>query len=172
MQEQIWHVDENDKPIGAIGRDESRETGERYRIVRVSVEDERGDILLQKRLETKKSFPGCWDTSAGGNVAYGESYEDAALRELREEAGIEGVGLTEVAYFYSEAADPDNRKLNRFTKVYRMLASKDIEVTPQPEEVAEFVWVTPDGLDRIIAEGKITDGLKQAYERYYKVRND
>ena len=171
MQEQIWHVDENDNPIGAIGRDESRNTGERYRIVRVSIEDERGNILLQKRLETKKSFPGCWDTSAGGNIAYGESYEEAALRELREEAGIEGANLVEVAYFYSEAADPDNRKLNRFTKVYRMLAPQDIEAIPQPEEVAEFVWATPDELADIVAEGKVTDGLKQVYERYYKVRN-
>lgn len=169
-QEQIWHVDENDTPIGSIGRDESRNTGERYRIVRVSVEDEDGNILLQKRLDTKKSFPGCWDTSAGGNIAYGESYDDAAMRELREETGIEGAGLTEVAYFYSEAADPDDNSLNRFTKVYKMLASKDIEVKPQPEEVAGLVWVTPQELREIVAEGRVTDGLKQTYERYYKVK--
>lgn len=87
-QEQIWHVDEHDNPIGPIGRDDSRRTGARYRIVRVSVEDINGNVLLQKRVDTKKTYPGCWDTSAGGNISYGESYDDAAARELSEEVGI------------------------------------------------------------------------------------
>jgi len=172
VREQIWHVDEHDSPIGAIDRDESRQTGERYRIVRVSVEDGQGNVLLQKRLESIKSSPGCWDTSAGGNIAYGESYEEAALRELREEVGIEGVVLTEVAYFYSEATDPANNSLNRFTKVYRMLAPRDIATAPQPDEVEALVWVTPKELEKIISEGKVTDGLKQTFERYYKTKND
>lgn len=168
MQEQIWHVDANDNPIGSIGRDESRQTGERYRIVRVSVEDAGGSILLQKRLDTKKSYPGCWDTSAGGNITYGESYEEAAVRELREETGIHGDDLEEVAYFYSEATDPKGNALNRFTKVYRMIVPKTIQVIPQPEEVAELVWVTRDELSAIVKTGNVTDGLKQTYERYYK----
>ncbi len=170
MDEQIWHVDENDNPIGAIGRDESRASGARYRIARVSVEDEDSNILLQKRLDTKRSYPGCWDTSAGGNIAYGESYEAAAKRELREEAGIEAKDLEEVAYFYSEGVDPNGGNLNRFTKVYRMLAPKSIQPKPQPDEVAGFSWVTPKELEDIVAEGKITDGLKQAYKYYYKVK--
>ena len=167
MQEQIWHVDENDQPIGSIGRDDSRATGARYRIVRVSVEDEEGNILLQRRLETKKSYPGCWDTAAGGNIEYGESYEDAAARELREETGIDGGELTEVAYFYGETVNSSGDKMNRFTKVYRTFASKTTPLIPQPEEVAELVWVTPQGLADIITEGAITDGLKQTYEHYY-----
>lgn len=168
-QEQIWHVDENDNPIGAIGRDDSRKIGARYRIVRVSVEDDEGSVLLQKRLDTKKTYPGAWDTSAGGNITYGESYDDAAKRELREEVGIDGVDLEEVAYFYGEAVDPSGQKLNRFTKLYRAIVPKTTQVTPQPEEVAELTWVTRDKLASIIAEGSITDGLKQAAEQYYKL---
>jgi len=89
-QEQIWHVDENDKPIGPVGRDDSRKLGLRYRLVRISVEDRQGNILIQKRTATKKTYPNCWDTSAGGNIDYPESYEQAALRELSEEIGIKG----------------------------------------------------------------------------------
>lgn len=171
-QEQIWQVDQNDNPIGPIGRDDSRRTGARYRIVRVSVETADGDVLMQKRLDTKKSFPGCWDTSAGGNIAYGKSYEDAAVRELFEETGIHGVDLEEVAYFYSEAVSPEGDKMNRFTKVYRAVVSKNIQVTAQPEEVAELVWMKRRELEAIIIEGKITDGLKQTFEQYYRMDND
>ncbi len=170
-QEQIWHVDEHDNPIGPIGRDDSRRTGARYRIVRVSVEDINGNVLLQKRVDTKKTYPGCWDTSAGGNVSYGESYDDAAARELSEEVGIKDVDLQEVAYFYSEVVDPADNKMNRFTKVYQAVVPRGITVTPQSDEVAELVWVTPDELSDIIAEGRITDGLHQVAQRYYNIEH-
>ncbi len=165
--EQIWHVDEHDNPIGPIGRDESRRVGARYRMVRVSVEDGEGGVLLQKRLDTKKTYPGCWDTSAGGNIAYGEAYEGAAVRELHEETGIDGVNLEEVAYFYGEVVDPSGKRMNRFTKLYRAIVPRTIEVTPQPEEVSELTWVSRDELAAIIADGHITDGLKQTAEQYY-----
>ena len=168
-QEQIWHVDENDNPIGPIGRDDSRKTGARYRIVRVSVEDNNGNVLLQKRLDTKKTYPGCWDTSAGGNIDYGESYEDAAKRELREEVGIGDVELTEAAYFYGEMVDPVGNKMNRFTKVFQAIVSRAVKVTPQPEEVAELTWMSREELADIVATGNITDGLKQVAQQYYGI---
>lgn len=167
MQEQIWQVDENDKPIGSIGRDDSRAKGARYRIVRVSVEDRSGAILLQKRTRTKKSYPGCWDTSAGGNISFGESYEEAAQRELKEESGIGGIQLDEVAYFYGEVIDPAGNMMNRFTKLYKAVVPTEVELTPQPDEVEEFKWVTLQELSQIVQSGNVTDGLSQAYDNYY-----
>lgn len=168
MQEQIWHVDENDNPIGSIGREDAREQGARFRIARVSVESPTGRILLQKRSQDKKSYPGYWDTAAGGNIGYGESYDAAATRELQEETGITGVDLQEVAYFYGEAIDPVGRRMNRFTKVYRAIVTENTRLTPDPEEVAELVWVTPERLLTILESNKITDGLKQTADHYYK----
>ena len=46
-------------------------------------------ILLQKRSDKKEIFPGKYDVSCAGHVKSGESYEDAAIRELKEELGIE-----------------------------------------------------------------------------------
>lgn len=167
IQEQIWHVDENDNPIGPIGRDDSRRTGARYRIVRISVEDSDGNILIQKRADNKKTYPGCWDTSAGGNIDYPESYEEAAARELGEEIGLRDAPLEEVAYFYAEAVDPKGNKMNRFTKVYRAVASHETEFTLQTEEVSEIRWVSPTELLEIGKSGMVTDGLSQTIDHYY-----
>lgn len=50
------------------------------------------DIFLQKRSLTKDSFPGIWTCSVAGHVDSGETYEQAAFRELKEELGITAVG--------------------------------------------------------------------------------
>ncbi len=166
-QEQIWQVDEHDNPIGPVGRDDSRKLGLIYRMVRASVEDGEGNVLIQKRVANKKTYPNCWDTSAGGNIGYPETYDEAIKRELAEEIGLIALDLSEVAYFYSEAVDPDGNKMNRFTKVYRTIAPQSTQFAMQESEVSEVKWVSSAELREIVDEGNITDGLKQTYDHYY-----
>lgn len=47
------------------------------------------DLLLQKRSREKDSYPGCYDISSAGHIRAGDDFLPAALRELREELGIE-----------------------------------------------------------------------------------
>lgn len=49
------------------------------------------ELYLQKRSMTKDIQPGKWDTSVGGHMDYGESIEEALLRETREELGLTGI---------------------------------------------------------------------------------
>lgn len=46
-------------------------------------------ILLQKRSHDKGSFPGCYDISSAGHIPAGVNYKESALRELKEELGID-----------------------------------------------------------------------------------
>lgn len=59
-----------------------------HRAVGVIVFNKKGNILLQKRNVNKDLFPGFYTISTGGHVGKGESYEEAAKRELFEEIGI------------------------------------------------------------------------------------
>src|SRR5207302_8792620 len=47
-----------------------------------------GRILFQHRSPSKTIFPDCWDSSSSFHVTFGETYEQAARRELKEETGI------------------------------------------------------------------------------------
>ncbi len=48
-----------------------------------------GGILLQRRGFEKDTGAGLWDSACAGHVQAGETYTEAATRELREELGIE-----------------------------------------------------------------------------------
>ena len=47
------------------------------------------DILLQKRSADKDAFPGCYDISSAGHLPAGQDYLPSAIRELKEELGID-----------------------------------------------------------------------------------
>jgi 16S rRNA (adenine1518-N6/adenine1519-N6)-dimethyltransferase len=82
-------VDAQDRVVGSESRDLVHVNNLRHRAIHVLVFNKRGEAFLQKRSIWKDTHPGKWDSSAAGHVDAGESYEDAARRELREEIGIE-----------------------------------------------------------------------------------
>ncbi len=57
-------------------------------VVHIEIFNEKGEIYLQKRSETKDMYPGLWDTAVGGHVGAGENPKEAVLREAEEELGI------------------------------------------------------------------------------------
>ena len=48
-----------------------------------------GKILIQYRNKEKETYPDCYDASSSFHVTFGESYEEAARRELGEETGVD-----------------------------------------------------------------------------------
>ncbi len=89
LKEYFYHVDENNRVIGKAPRGEVHRKGIWHRAVHIILTNSKGDILLQKRSMTKDLYKGYWTDAAAGHVTYGQSYESAAKRELKEELGID-----------------------------------------------------------------------------------
>lgn len=64
-----------------------------HRVIHVLVFNSAGLLLLQKRSSSKDIQPGKWDTSVGGHLAVGETFEEAAYREMNEELSIQNVPI-------------------------------------------------------------------------------
>ncbi|HIE14096.1 TPA: NUDIX domain-containing protein [Candidatus Bathyarchaeota archaeon] len=100
MTEFFYVVDENDNVIGRATRKECHVTNQHiHRSVYIFVINSKNEIFLQKRSNKKDLYPGYCTGSATGHVEYGETYESAAKRELKEELGIENVPIEIIAKF-------------------------------------------------------------------------
>ncbi len=58
-------------------------------VIHVHIYNSKGEIYLQKRSMAKKIQPGKWDTAVGGHIVFGETENQAFIREAWEEAGVE-----------------------------------------------------------------------------------
>lgn len=88
-EEQFQVVDTEDRPIGAAPRSQVHANNSLHRAVHLLIFNPVGEVYLQLRSRLKDRHPLTWDSSAAGHVNLGEDYDQTALRELREELGIE-----------------------------------------------------------------------------------
>ncbi len=88
MTEFVDIVNEHDEIIGKASRHEAHEKNLLHRGVVVCVFNSNGELFVQLRSKNKDMFPDCYEASLSGHVLAGELPSHAAVRELREELGI------------------------------------------------------------------------------------
>jgi len=82
-------VDEDDKVIGKATRQEIHDKRLIHRSVMFFIFDKKGRIFVTQRTKHKEFYKEYWSIVLGGHVNSGETYEEAAIRECKEETGIE-----------------------------------------------------------------------------------
>lgn len=91
MDDELFDVvNEKNKVIGQAPRKEVHTKGYIHRSVAFYLFDKLGRVFVNQRTANKEFYPEHWSIVFGGHLHTGESYEDALLREAKEEAGIEG----------------------------------------------------------------------------------
>ncbi len=104
-------VDENDKVIGKATRGECHKKGFLHRIVSTIVLDKSYRVFIGKRGKTKHYRPLEWAIGVGGHVESGETYEEAAKKELKEEIGITENPIVLSKYIDTSEYDKELRKM-------------------------------------------------------------
>ena len=124
-------VDKEDKILGYKTRYECHHDKSLiHRVVGALIFNDKNQLLLQKRSQTKDMEPGLWGISAAGHVTRGQTDEDAVHRELAEELGID-VPLAFVKKFISEEPDETERDA-----IYKGQSNGPFK--PNKEEVADL----------------------------------
>lgn len=147
MPEDIFDiVNDRDEVIGRKPRSEVHARGLLHRAVHVLVFNSRGEIFLQKRSMKKDRQPGVWDSSCSGHVDSGEDYDQTAVRELREEIGLNLSAPPERLFKINACPETDAE----FVWVYR--CQNDGPFQLHPDEIETGGWFSPERVSRWIQE--------------------
>ena len=147
MSEEIFDVvNERDEVIDRQPRREVHRLGLKHRAVHVLVFNSRGEVFLQKRSLKKDTAAGLWDSSSSGHVDSGEDYDACAVRELREEIGLNVAGAPD--RLFKIDARPETGW--EFCWVYRCEAEGPFEL--HPDEIESGGWFAPEKITRWTAE--------------------
>ena len=127
-------------------------SGLRHRAVAVFIINSKNQVLLQKRSEKQRMWPGMWDLSSGGHVDSGEQGFQAIQRELHEELGLD-IQTSDMTFIGSALStnikgDIINKHLNEYYVV-----NKDIDLASlrlQATEVDEVKWVDKEEITKRI----------------------
>lgn len=158
-EERFPLVDESGRVVGSATRGECH-NGSRllHPVVHLHVFNSRGELYLQRRPDWKDIQPGKWDTAVGGHVDYGETPEEALLREVREELDItDFIAEPLGSYVFDSQRERELVYVNR--TVY------DGPIHPSESELAGGRFWTAHEIQDAIGQGVLTPNFESEYLR-------
>jgi mutator protein MutT len=160
-EERFPIVDEEGRVVGSATRGECHSGSKLlHPVVHLHVFNSRGEVFLQKRPEWKDIQPGKWDTSVGGHIDYGETPEQALVREVREELGITDFVPERVGQYVFES-----RREREFVYVHRTLY--DGPVHPSAEELDDGRFWTLDEIRSAIGQNILTPNFESEFQKFF-----
>ncbi len=147
MIEYLDILDANGDKTGVTKpKSDAHRDGDWHRTAYIWFVNSKGEVLLQKRSLKKDTSGGLWDISAAGHVSAGQTSIEGAIRETREELGVDI--LPEDLQFICTAKTEGKPRQNpqfhnrEFQDSYLVRRDLDIsKLTLQASEVDEVKWV-------------------------------
>lgn len=123
-------------------------------------------VLFMRRSDNKATFPAYYEATAGGAALRGETSEEAARRELKEETHLE---VEQLNLLY-QVTDKENHM--HFDK-YLALTNADKEAVHYQEgETDGHVWVEPSHLSDFLTQARVVPSQVAELEILFHLKGD
>ncbi|XP_048755058.2 isopentenyl-diphosphate Delta-isomerase 1-like isoform X2 [Ostrea edulis] len=175
MEERCILTDQNDKVTGPATKKTCHlmhniNKGMLHRAFSVFLFNSEGNLLLQQRSDAKITFPGHFTNTCCSHPLYTTSELDGALgvkraaqRKLQHELGIDPIQLsskdlkfvTRVHYKAENAPNPGTWGEHEID--YILIAQKDVDIKPNPNEVKSHQYVDKRQLLQMIDKSQMGD---------------
>lgn len=168
---QVILVDDQDNPTGTMEKLRAHQLGLRHRAISVYVFNPAGELLLQRRAQSKYHCGGLWSNSCCGHPYPEETAQAAAERRLYEEMGVRPAlrklfefsyclelpgGMTENEYGHifgaidTQPPRPDPEEADAFR--YVALAELEAEMAAQPDRFTPWFLLCYPALKRYLRD--------------------
>ncbi len=149
--ELFYRVDEKDKVLGFIARKEAHRNKEFiHRSVYIVIRNTQDQILFQKRSSYKDTYPNHLALGVAGHVTYGQTYEEAAVREVEEELGEKA----KVRFILGILLDMPTE--TEFCQVFESERLNKLKFDFDPDEVQGTAWINPNEIRKLVLKNRIT----------------
>lgn len=151
MPELIVTVDENDNVTGTEEKGKCHEgDGILHRAFLAMVFDASGKLVLARRSEKKRLWPGFWDGTVASHLFSGEDYAGASKRRLSEEIGLKAPSVKYLFKFRYRVSYKDigtEHEICAVTALYGVDAGR---LQPEGAEISDIRLIGPDELAKEI----------------------
>jgi isopentenyl-diphosphate delta-isomerase len=141
---QVILVNEQDDQVGVMEKMAAHQQALLHRAFSVFIFNKDGQMLLQKRADSKYHSPGLWTNACCSHPAPGETTDAAAKRRLQEELGFI-TDLKKAFHFTYKAAFDNGLTEYEFDHVYTGVY--DGPILPDPQEASEVLFLTMDEIE-------------------------
>lgn len=151
FDEMLVYVDESGNPLATEAKSLVHHAETKLHLAfSIFLFNSKGELLLQQRAASKKTWPSVWSNSCCGHVMLHEKTVDAARRRLKFELGMSGIELFEMLPDFRYRAEKDGIVENEICPVF--VGFSDTKPIPNPDEVgatkymawSEFLIVARD----------------------------
>ena len=172
MEEYIDVLTREGKPTGLVDlKSVIHEKGLYHHTAHVWLYTKNAEVLLSQRSALKTICPLMWDVSVAGHVDAGESIINGALREMREEIGLQlletdlkKIGIFECFQTYANGII-DNEFHNTFIAELKVPLS---QLKPQIEEVAALKLVSLIEFKNLLEYSEVNGHFVPSNRNYYQ----
>jgi len=159
--EELILVDADDTETGHLTKAACHDgEGVRHRAFSLFLFNEVGDLLLQRRSDDKRLWPGYWSNSCCSHPRRGETMPVATRRRLRDELNIEAT-LKFVYRFAYQAGFGDHGSENELCHVY--VGKTSCHVQPNEHEISAIRYVSASTL------GRELDAMPEQFTPWFKM---
>lgn len=161
-----WDLyDRNRNIIGSHIRGEELPDNGFHLVVHIWIKNSKGQYLIAQRSETRKQNPLMWECQ-GGSVLQGESSLQGALREVKEEVGIE-LQPNRGKIVFSKIRDyVDDIKFNDIMDVWLFEYDGEVSLTnATTEEVAQVKWLYPEEIMELYNKKQLVWTLQYFFDK-------
>jgi 8-oxo-dGTP pyrophosphatase MutT (NUDIX family) len=160
----VEHVDADGTVLEVVTRAEVRARGLRHRATYLAVVDGADRLVVHRRADWKDIYPGFWDVAFGGVCDPGETWQQAAFRELAEEAGLSAADLRPPGLIELGAVDHADEYGIAIGRFY--LVRTDAEIVPVDGEVVQVDRIHLDDVEEWAAQRKVSPDSFMAFRQF------
>ena len=168
---EIWDLYSEDRKL--LGRDHVRgeqlPAGCYHLVVHVWIRNSKGEYLISQRAASRPTNPLMWEC-VGGSVIKGEDSLQGAIREAKEEVGVDLLPENGRVLFTKTRKTEGERRFNDIMDVWLFIYDGEVDLkNATTDEVAQVTWMNRGQIMELFQENAFVETLNYFFTEVEKV---